>query len=633
MVIDDIHLPSKKNNQKRAESFADPVDRIASFVVDTFIVLMPILLLLNAPYKKYFYSGVLLDENLTIMYSIFFSVLTSFLFITSYRALMAWYFGGTVGKLFLGLRIVDIWYSKKPKLSNCFLRELTWWFGWLTLGFSYLSVSSNSKRRMYHDRVSDTLVISINKRGVTYPGIYEKSVVRGVFVGFLIFITSIFGLMTIKMQKKLAVSSHITDLLEERGQLCESVGNEIKNLSNTGDPLIRLETAMAMYAADNIGEPCLESEVNFLFRQNHNYPLMYLAKSFLYRDRPKLSGSYLDRVCHLSLESKECYMSRIVSLLDREDWNQVDKMFFEVDKSWPLYIQIWAIKNAVEKGNFSQAKKNIDELPELPSLKNFKTALKTKTYVGFSDLSKYDQIADLAFSSLKPKETKKLAAWLCYQQVSTDCKYFGSLSCQMMLVSKGQNNNSDIQHDITQARLQMCKGNFSSQMASHKDRDFSKLSYALATMRLDKKKAEDILWSIYKGREYKTLIKEDAARHLLSLISDEDGFLKFVIFWKTQSRLYSWNRTGHILFNRLVDLGFVNLAKEVGDEIYNNFESIPEFKKSFIMTLFQSGERKKAWNLLKNGQAGQAKVERVPASVYDKFDFVYDELKREFLGQ
>ncbi|MCB0357715.1 MAG: RDD family protein, partial [Bdellovibrionales bacterium] len=436
MVIEDIHSQLCQKNQQQSQHrasdlhLADPMDRAAAFIIDIFIILLPLLMLSTAPFKRNIFSAVLLDNNLSFVISIFLGALSTIVVITIYNFISIWLFGATFGKRFVGIRVIDVWSKNKPRFSVSFLRAITWWVGLLSFGFSFASIFTNTRRRALHDRISETMVVSDKYKAIQKPSVYESSIVKGIFAGFIAFISVIIVVIILDLQRDLSKSNEVTAMLEEKGGLCGSVGKayrewpvEIKSTTP------RLEVAMALFSAGIISESCLEGEASFVFRQDIESPMAYLAKAFVYSDRSKLSDSYLQRVCELAKDSKECFMSEIVAQWDKEDWGDVNNKFLSINADWPIYIQIWAVRNAINQGDFLFAKKILDSLPNVDSLKNFKINFKTKSFVADFDRAHLNNLTDLALSSLDENEKLNLSTWLCYQQISLNCETLNTKSC------------------------------------------------------------------------------------------------------------------------------------------------------------------------------------------------------------
>ncbi|MCB9026054.1 MAG: RDD family protein [Bdellovibrionaceae bacterium] len=635
MVIEDIHSDLELNKSKKAYNFkeniylADPMDRGAAFIVDIFIILLPILMLSNAPFKRMIFSSILLDNNYDFIFSIVIGTITSVFTITLYNTLSTYLLGASLGKLFLGIKVVDIWTYNKPRFFTCLLRSTAWWIGVFTFGFSFSSIFTNARRRTLHDRISETIVISEKDKAITKPGIYESSAVKGIFAGFLAFVCVISMLIFYKAHRNLSQNSQISELLEEKGGLCSAVGKAyrawpIEFESETP----RLEVAMALFAAGSINEECLESEATFIFKQDIKSGLGYLAKAFVYSDRIKLSESYQRRVCELDKNSRECSMSKLVADWEEEDWNKISSEFIEVDKSWPLYIQLWAIRNAVSFGDFIFAKKLLQDLPDLEVLKSFKINFKAKAYLADNDASQMDSITDLALSSLEDIEKINLSTWLCYQQISMDCNNANSRSCQYFKNNYDHELLSNTLFSLTALHASYCKGQILSDLESP-NRGTRKLQEALKKYKANESVGLDMLWSIYKNTGNKIEVREEAARYFLDKAEKQQDLEKFVILWKTKTQGYEWQKTGHILFNKLNKFKYYIKSVEVGSVLTQFFDKNESFRKDLAMALYHTGEPLKAWQLISS--YNKIHPGRSPASQDLNYDEMVDILKREYL--
>ena len=635
MVIEDIHSQSKREKISEAQSqhnkfhLADPMDRAAAFIVDTFIILLPILMLSSAPFKRIIFSSILLDNNLDFAFSIFFGVIISILTIVFYNSITTWLLGASLGKRFFGLRIVDVWTKKKPKLSVALLRAFSWWAGFFTFGFAFASIFTNSRRRALHDRISETMVVSEKYKAIGQPSIYESSIVKGVFSGFLAFVCVITLIIAIDTHNDLSRHNEITDILEENGGLCSAVGKAYREWpENIESDTPRMEVAMALFAAGNIGEECLEAEASFIFRQDIENGLAYLAKAFVHSNRAKLSDSYLQRVCEIAKDSNECQMSEIVKLWDDEDWEKINLAFVKVDSTWPVYIQIWSIRNAINQGDFIFAKNRLNEIPNIESLKNFKINFKTKAYVIDSGKEQLNSLTDLALSSLDESEKLNLSTWLCYQQASTSCDAFESKSCQYFINNYDKELLGNSLFALTATRKEHCEGGFLRNL-ENASRGVQKINQALNVITKNSDKGLEMLWSIYKNKSYKLKIREEAARYFLGKAQTPEAMDKLVILWKSRPHELEWQKTGQLLFKRLQDLQLFDKAAEVGESVLEHNENNENFKKNLALAFFKSGKHKQAWELISKNV--NVRSSRAPASIGDEFEVMKESLKKEYL--
>ena len=239
-------------------------------------------MLINAPFKRNIFEALILDDDSSFGFSLTLSVIAISLTIILYQAITTYVFGASLGKLFFGLQVNSIWTDKKPSFSNCLMRASTWLLGVITLGFSFSSVMSNSRRRSLHDRISETIVVSTYPKSVSPPTVVESSIVKGAFAGFLAFLLLVLSISIYESYEVSNEESYLQSYMEDQGDLCAAVGQSYREWpeDNLHTPE-RLNVAMTLFAAGAIGKECLDAEVGYLFQQERTSGLAYLAKAFI----------------------------------------------------------------------------------------------------------------------------------------------------------------------------------------------------------------------------------------------------------------------------------------------------------------------------------------------------------------
>src|SRR5690606_26547084 len=96
-----------------------------------------------------------------------------------YQSLFWYKMGATPGQWLMGLRVRNVLDVAQPlKMSQCMMRSIFWWLNILVAGIPFLSVYSHSQRRPLHDRVADTLVVSVRKRHTAVPSVNEQVIFK-----------------------------------------------------------------------------------------------------------------------------------------------------------------------------------------------------------------------------------------------------------------------------------------------------------------------------------------------------------------------------------------------------------------------------------------------------------------------
>ncbi len=364
---------------------ASPLDRLASNIIDVLMVLGPFLMVLVAPFKKIIQKAILFENPYHLVWSSTLCVGIIVLLGFVYKTYLTWHYGGTLGQLFMSLRVVDIWEPQKRKLGQCALRSTYWIASCFLLGIPFLSMMSNDRRRCFHDRVSDTVVLSLNGKVCPRPSVIEKIFIRSTFSAILIllvFIASLqFYLFTFGPNK----GNSLAYFFDEEDRLCATVNREISHWPE--EKHSRLSLAMALYAAGEVDESCLKKEVDKVYKVS-GHPgsgrgMMDLASAFIYADDRRLSDKYFRMVCHDDPQSESCLMTRIMGSgihgINRHHINKhhrrvsgdMDSLFKDLQVVSRIYVKIWGGRYFYRHGEYEKSMKIFKSIIHVIPLDNF----------------------------------------------------------------------------------------------------------------------------------------------------------------------------------------------------------------------------------------------------------------------
>ncbi|MCB0377692.1 MAG: RDD family protein [Bdellovibrionales bacterium] len=271
---------------------ASPSDRLASLIVDA-VILLPIVQLLQSPIKRWIYESMLFNElasqsALRVANSLLFVAIFVF-----YNTFCLWWSGQTLGKKFFSVRVIS--YRGRLGFVDSFLRSLSIFIEMLLLGLPFMAIFTHELRRPIHDRVGDTLVISL-KSPIGYPSLSEKrkawvtaavSLIAIMFIGSLYFILSLSQLDVAAIEK-----SKCDKALVE-------VGHD-------------LEASFELFVVGQIKEECLRNRAKDALWLGDQSALANLALAFSHSKDHKKSNDYLKQVCLQDEESMSCAFSRWV---------------------------------------------------------------------------------------------------------------------------------------------------------------------------------------------------------------------------------------------------------------------------------------------------------------------------------
>lgn len=107
------------------------------------------------------------DGAVRILNQMMFVGLLQFFLVGLYIIPMTKYFGGTVAKRFMGLRVIDSITGKNIGLAQSFIRYIAYLPSVLILGLGIITGMINKRKRCWHDMLADTLVVYSGERWYT----------------------------------------------------------------------------------------------------------------------------------------------------------------------------------------------------------------------------------------------------------------------------------------------------------------------------------------------------------------------------------------------------------------------------------------------------------------------------------
>ncbi|MCC7405515.1 MAG: RDD family protein [Bdellovibrionales bacterium] len=624
---------------------ASPLDRLAAVIVDLFLVIFPVSALVGAPFKREIMKALILQDETEFAFYLVMITLSSGLVVIVYQTLMVWLFGGTLGKMFWGLRVERLWKHRRPTFTAALLRSVFWLFDSLLAMVPHLAVFSNEKRRPFHDRVSDTVVVTIKNREARSPGIIEASFVHGVVAAFAVFMVIFLTFSSFDYYLDAKSKDPLVSSLEEDGSLCSSVGEAAEDWPTVdGETPDRLQVAMALFAAGEVAKSCLSAEVDLkLVREGEESPLAYLAQSFVHADNAELSDRYLARVCELAPDSDSCKMSEVVSLWTEEKWNEVESIFGALDKTQEHYIFVWAVRHYVRRGDFHLASKYLEKIEPRRGLGSFLGMQRAKAYWGLRRLEESRAAAAVAFETLGPAERIDLASWMCYEEVEASCQGVLQKSCQLLEKAVADSGEFllDAKVALSYIKQNECRkgyGKSYDELARNIPLVPARRLLFAYNLRSKDQVAEgrQVLWELVNDSATEEEFREEA-RHLLVQWSTRAEDLEALRNdWAKEKQNQNWRKFGLHLVRGYFELGDYQRAFSVveilGDRIYTD----QKVGQQAILAAYHLGKRQEAWGLLQklNPAAPAEDQSRRPASADSgEFEMIAQGLKKEFAGK
>lgn len=363
MVYPDLSAPEArpKNKLIPQQAIAFTQDRFVALILD-FLVFSPIVSLLISGFvkstKTYFLinpqsSEGTISAGLTIA-SIF--VLVSFL-----QSVFLYFWQATPGQLFLQLRVVS-YPTAQDRLSypQCLQRSFFWCLGFVVLAIPFLEILSHPLRRAFHERVSDTMTVTLKQKADEAPHPLEARFIVACMRMTFLFFLFVGGLSFLKTYHSLSARE-----FKEHAAVTDYACKEIQDSSLVGEA--RLDTALTLFLLNEINNECLNNEADFALwgAPLQSQGMAYLAK-YLVADE-STQDQYLHKVCEDS-ESKTCSLARYLQENgDKEELNHADPQW--------MVTRLLISEELFSDNNYSGSLKIIADLQKNPM---FTTALEKR---------------------------------------------------------------------------------------------------------------------------------------------------------------------------------------------------------------------------------------------------------------
>lgn len=294
MVFPDLSAPETQPHQPQSSSVpvAFVADRFVALLLD-FLIFSPIVSLLIAGLvrqtKTFFLVDAQSSEGVVAAGLVVVAVIFS---VTLLQSVFLYFWQATPGQLFLQLRVIS-YPVYRPKLSyaQCFFRALGWSGSFLLLAIPFLEILSHPYRRAFHDRASDTLVITLKKNHDDGPVPMESRFIASWMRMSFLFLALFAVIGFFRTYHGLHAGE-----FRMSGQTFTGLCKELPDgaaLEGTA----RLDAALSLYMLNAVSAECLEKESDLaLWGDPVNIqPLAYLAKFLL--TEGKEQDKYFSKLC------------------------------------------------------------------------------------------------------------------------------------------------------------------------------------------------------------------------------------------------------------------------------------------------------------------------------------------------
>ncbi|MCB0414633.1 MAG: RDD family protein, partial [Bdellovibrionales bacterium] len=577
-VNDEFKLSQQES--RPMHKIAKPMDRFGAFLIDTFSVLMPLTTLLTATTKKDLVKSQLINQS-GADHVLFFSMLAISLFsVIFYQTIMTWKFGATIGKLFFGLRVVNIWTHKAPSLYQAFMRSCFWCLESLLFFIPNLSILSHQKRRPFHDRAVETVVVSIKAIRSSTPNPLEQAIAHAGYASLVVTM----GLFSLGFMmrfsdelQKYQSEEEVYGYNQETYSLCDDVDKEMKvwNFQKKDQERVkRLNVSMSLYAAGIIGEECLEKEVDYAIEKDKDKGLAYLAKSFVYKDVVEVSNEYLNRVCKDEPNSRACLLSQAILAWDSEHWQKVYAEINDNDLTHD-FLNIWSIQYSYKSGDFKAAKDLIQKTHLRGDLSQYLNSVRTKVYYGLDQTKESEVAQEFVFDSVAESRKVDLAGWICFHELQNSCDKSNGRSCEIFYKAAKEDKEylEDEKLGLAYVRYNECqdeKGLASLQRDIHVAGARLLVEAIVAGKKGEVDRQNFLLLYLAKDKKLNSSVRLEALSRLFKKMDApklKEELPQLVDLWMGYEPSLQWKIIGQNIFDNLLDRHMNEYSLMVGTKL------------------------------------------------------------------
>ncbi len=481
MVLEDVfHYSNPKKSPHHDEIMASPIDRLAAQVADL-IVFLPLLALVFAPFSRIAKEANLTGDEATYHAAMAGAMMSGYLSLVLYQWLTVVVWGGTPGKLALGLQLQSALRRDNPTSGEAFVRALAFASEAVFLGIPWLAVFTHPTRRTMHDRIAETQVVAKSgkrheknskKIPVQPPTIAERSLARGFQAALSVSLVTV-AILAMKPQWESEQSRdrRLAHARETEGFLCSEVREELDTVPGRSSKVAedRLRMALSLFVTGDLTGDCLDSEAEFALWRNQSRPQAYLAKglailtdgdakSSLSQVRKRVE-SYFAKACSedSSGSSDECVMIDLVNsrgqqnakdnLADGEAQTSVrssanlDQVLARITPQSASYLRLQALRSLIEAHDSVRALEVIDTIESgshsvvegSRKIGEYLTQARIKALWESGAKTEARQALTAVQDAIEPSEKLELARNLCSAEISAQgCQIDKASVCRIL---------------------------------------------------------------------------------------------------------------------------------------------------------------------------------------------------------
>lgn len=367
MVIRDLSQPQiapPKSFESSAIPLALVTDRFVACVLD-FLIISPVVTFFIATLLRDLKTILILDSDSPSANVVWFVVVLCAMSLSCLlQSLFLFFWQATPGQKFMQLQVISFpqWLTQRKRLTfgQAVMRSFGWWFGVFTFGIPFLETLGHPLRRAFHERMSDTMVISLKQEQADVPLAIESRYIGStlwIFFGFL----TLLGMTVMARAYKGAMLEGLTAGNKAYAQAtCQEIPSEYKGEK-------RVDMAMALFMSDEADDACVYNEAQKLLwvSEGETKALAEVAMGLI-SDNPTEGKDYYRKACETSANSEACSLGTY--LLNTAD-NRRDilrRAGFGLVAS-----QVAVVREDLDRRDFVEATDLLKDLEDETPLKGF----------------------------------------------------------------------------------------------------------------------------------------------------------------------------------------------------------------------------------------------------------------------
>ena len=638
------------------DRLASPQDRIAAVVADM-IVLSPIATLVMAPFRKYAQESILQSNDDAWLLATVLAISASVLVVIAYQTYFLIKWRATPGKRLLGLTVESLWDEEGSAMrpQAAFIRSVAMCSEALLLGLPWIGVIGNERRRPFHDRLADTVVLSKKKTTVGVPNLSERALASGLFGAFIMSLVVIVFIMVGKLH---LLSAKATAALT-KGAQCEAIAKaEGEWIPAVGElKPSRMSLALALYESESIDEDCLKKEADAELWTGSDRDLSYLARGLSEKSDDDLSQSYLDKACDGTGETVACQALAFLNSdelpedpveakaarVQRE--NDLLSLVGSFDSKTEAFLKILAIRELTQRRLEARALSLIDTFAPQKPLSFFLTAERAKALWALGQKPEARSTLKASIAGFDFDQRVSLTRWFCFAETSdAGCTTQARTSCDLLAASvvKDPVLLGDPEVTVSYLRGEACADRLSSKRLAQikKDApDSSTQAYLSALIELKKNEESGRLAiaALAEDEDDAGPFITESRLKLVELSQSEKDLAAVREAWLDDDpRAEGWLQLGRILMEKYNSYKSWDQTIEIGFKIGESEQLNANLVRPIVVAAYRSGQLNMAAGYLQTyfkaapslESPGVLETLRAPANV-DGFDDVVKEIEAD----